>query len=323
MCATTSKVSIFSKAMSLWVNVKRVAHTGFVNFFRNGFVSLASILVTVITLFIIGSVVLGGVILRTTLDQIKDKVDINVYFQKDAPEDEILALKRQVEVMPEVKYVEYISREQALANFRERNAGNALLLQAVEELDDNPLRAVLNIKAHDPAQYESISRFFGTQDSLSPDVVGLVEDINYNRNKIVIDKLTAIIDAAEKLGLGLTIVFIFLAVLVTFNTVQLAIYTSREEIAVMRLVGASNNYVRGPFVVAGAISGLLATLIAMAIFYPVTLWVSQATHDVYGGLNLSDYYLANFGQLFLILLAAGVLLGVASSYLAVKRYLKV
>src|SRR4051812_30192120 len=137
-----------------WTKLKRIIRAGFFSFWRNGFVSLSSILVMMVTLFVIGMTMFSGVILRSTLDQIKDKVDINVYFVTGAAENDILAMKQKLEQLPEVKSpVGYVSREAALADFKKRHENDEFTLQALDELGENPLGAALNIKAKDPSQY--------------------------------------------------------------------------------------------------------------------------------------------------------------------------
>ena len=132
----------------LWTNIKRILRTGFVSFWRNGFVSLASVLVMTVTLFVIGSLVFNNALLDSSIGELKDKVDINVYFLTSADEESILSLKKTIEAFPEVARAEYVSREQALENFRKRHEDDTLTLQALDELGENPLGAVLNIKAN-------------------------------------------------------------------------------------------------------------------------------------------------------------------------------
>jgi cell division transport system permease protein len=119
------------------------------------------------------------------------------------------------------------------------------------------------------------------------------------------------------------LLFVAIAIVITFNTIRLAIYISREEIAVMRLVGANNSFVRGPFVIEGMMYGAVAAIIATALFYPATLWLKSATEDFYGGIDLFYYYISRLNEIFLILLGVGLFLGAVSSYLAVRKYLKV
>ncbi len=307
-----------------WIKVKRVVRAGFFSFWRNGFISLSSILVMVVTLFVIGSVIFSSVVLKSTLDQIKEKVDINVYFVTTASENEILAMKKSLEQLPEVMPpVEYITKEQALLDFKKRHENDEFTLQALEELGENPLGATLNIKAKDPSQYESIARYIESKRTSSVGTDSIIDKVNYYQNKDAIDRLTRIINSANNLGFILTLFLVAISVLITFNTIRLVIYMSRDEISVMRLVGASDRYIRGPFFVAGSIYGFLSAIITLVVFYPVTLWLGGKTADFFVGLNIFHYYLSNFGQIFLIIIGSGVLIGSISSYLAVRKYLKV
>ena len=277
-----------------------------------------------VTLFIINSLFISGAMLDVTLAEIKDKVDVNVYFTTDAPEAEILSLKESLETLPEVALVEYISRELALENFTKRHANNALIIQSIQEIGDNPLGASLNVKAHDPSQYESIANFLEDETALgSTDTPAIVEKVNFNQNRLVIERLAELISSTETIGLLIASLFAILAVIVTFNTVRLAIYAAREEISVMRLVGARNNYIRGPFMISGTLYGILAALLVMVLLYPITAYIGNATGTFFGTVNVFDYYADNFFRLLVMTLIAGAGLGILSSYLAVRRYLKV
>lgn len=302
----------------MWIKTKRVIRSGFYGFWRNGFVSLSSVLVMVVTLFAIGSIIFSGAVLGTALNQLKNKVDINVYFITTASEDDILSIKKNLEKLPEIDSVVYISREEVLANFKKKHENDNLLLQAIDEVGENPLEATLNVKAKDTSQYGPISDFLSSKTS---DRGGVIHKINYYQNKQAIDRLTSIINSANRLGFALTLFLIVISILITFNTIQLVIYMSRDEISVMRLVGASTGYIRGPFFVAGALYGFVASIITLIIFYPVTIYLGGISDFL--GLNLFSYYTSNFGQIFLIIVGSGVVLGSVSSFLAVRKYLNV
>ncbi len=307
-----------------WIKVKRVVRAGFFSFWRNGFISLSSILVMVVTLFVIGSVIFSSVVLKSTLDQIREKVDINVYFFTTAPENDILAMKKSLEQLPEVMPpVVYVTKEQSLEDFKKRHENDEFTLQALEELGENPLGATLNIKAKDPSQYESIARFIESRRTSNVGTDSIIDKVNYFQNKDAIDRLTKIINSANNLGLILTLFLVAISILITFNTIRLVIYMSRDEISVMRLVGASDRYIRGPFFIAGSIYGFVSAIVTLILFYPITLWLGGKTADFFVGLNIFHYYLSNFGQIFLIIVGSGIAIGSISSYLAVRKYLKV
>ena len=303
--------------------VKRVLRAGLTNFWRNGFVSLSSLVVMFITLFMITSLIFMSAILRYSLSEITNKVDIDVYFTTNTSEADIFSLKKSIESLPEVALVNYTSRDQALTNFKERHKDDASTLRALEELGDNPLSASLSIKAKDPSQYEGIAKFLNTTTLTSALGNPIIEKVNFYDNEKIIERLNKITTAANNFGMGLAIVFLIISIVITFNTIRLAIFISRDEISVMRLVGASGRYVKGPFVVSGILYGVVAAALVMIVFWALTFWLGHVTENFFVGLDLYDFYLKNFGQIFLIIFGSGIALGAIASYLAVKRYLKI
>lgn len=307
----------------LWTKIRRTIRAGFISFWRNGYVSLASVLVMTVMLAVISNIIFLGALLSSTLTNIKDKVDINVYFVRGANEEDISLLKRSIANLPQVQNVEYISSEQALEQFRAKHQDDQLILQSLEQLDTNPLGASFNIKAKDPAQYESIVKFLEDKRDGNSAGDNIIYRINYAKNKQAIDALNRIIGASQKLGFIVVIFFVLVSVLITFNTIRLAIYIFREEIAVMRLVGASEMYIRGPFVTVGIMYGLVSALVTLILLYPVTYWIGPVTANLGTGLNIFSYYLSQFSFFFITLVGSGIVVGAISSYLAVRKYLKV
>lgn len=317
----------------IFTHFKRIVRTGFVNFWRNGFLSFAAIIVLTLSLASFGALIFGSAFGNALIDEVKNKVDINVYFTLNAPESDIVALKNTIEDLPEVEKVEYISREQELEAFKEKWKDNTLILQGLEEIGDNPFPAVLNIKAKEPSQYAGIANFLDSKNSLSQGGVSIIDKINYNQNKLVIDRLGRIIPAVEKTGTFIAIILVIVAVIITFNTIRLIIYTAKDEISVMKLVGASNQYIRGPFVVSGIMYGLFAGVLTLAVMALFAYYSDEAITKFAGiqgaqdfGLIInifSGYFISNFGQIFAIIMGSAIVLGALSSYLAVRRYLNV
>ena len=308
-----------------WVTIKRVFRTGFLNFWRNGYVSFASVLMMTFTLFIIGLAIFTGVILNTTLQQFRDKADMNVYFTTDAPESSILALQTQVNALPEVASTQYISSADALANFRELHQNDQLTLAALDQLGDNPLGAVLNVKAKDINSYGAIANFLQSQEALQSGQSQIIDKINYfdQQHQDAVNRLAQITTSAKWIGLIIILIFVLVTVAISFNTLRLTIYSSREEIGVMRLVGAGQWYIRSPFLVEGVMYGFIAGIVTMLLFYPLTWWLGRSTASLFGGLSVFAYYIDHFAVLFLIIVGSGVVLGLLASYLAVSRYLKI
>ena len=317
----------------IFTKIKRITKAGFIGFWRNGFLSFSAVVVLTLSLSVFGALIFGSAFGRALIGEVKNKVDINVYFTLDSQETDILALKKTIENLPEVSKVEYISHDQALIDFKDKWKDNALILQGLEEIGDNPFPAVLNIKAKEPSQYAGIASFLDSKNSLSKDGSNIVEKVNYNQNKLIIDRLGRIIPAAEKAGSVIVLLFVVIAIVVTFNTIRLIIYTAKDEISVMKLVGASNTYIRAPFLVSGVMYGMASgvlTLILLGIFAFYSDIVISQFAGVQGAKDFelivnvfSSYFITNFGQIFAIIVGSGIVLGGISSYLAVKRYLRV
>ncbi|OGG69467.1 hypothetical protein A3F27_01025 [Candidatus Kaiserbacteria bacterium RIFCSPHIGHO2_12_FULL_53_13] len=308
--------------MSLWINTKRVARYGFIGFIRNGFVSLSAVLIMSITLFVVAGLMISGAALDSTLKQLKDKVDVSVYFTTKATDSQIADVRKALENLPEVASVAYVSREEALAQFRERHKNDQLTLQALDELSDNPLGASLEVRAKETSQYEAIAKFLEVQQGEGGAAGTAIDKVNFYQNKTAIDRLTSIIETSSRLGSVITLVLGLASLLISFNTIRLAIYTSRNEIGVMNIVGASRWYVRGPFMVTGVLYGVLSGLIVLILLYPITFWLGPASERFFGTFNVFSYYTDAFPRLFITVIGSGIALGALSSFLAVRRYLE-
>jgi len=297
--------------------------SGATNFRRSGLVSFATVLIMTATLIIIATLIFLSAILGNTLTAIKDKVDVNVYFTTDAQESDILAVKSNLEKRPDVANVTYTSRDQALTEFKTKHADDQLTLQALDQLGQNPLSASLAVKATDPSKYEGIVNYLSNDSNVSPGGNSIIERVNYYQNKTVIQRLTDAIKQTKEAGLAIVLVFAIASLIITFATIRLAIYSARDEIAVMRLVGASNMFIRGPFIVAGMIAGLISALVTLILFWPVTWYAGHSLSAWLGGFNLFTYYVSHFIVIFFVLVGTGLLLGALASFVAVRRYLKI
>jgi cell division transport system permease protein len=303
---------------------RRIVTAGLRGFYRNRTVSLSSIFILTITLSVITAFYLFHAIFTYTLDQVTQKVDIRIYFTTDANEEQIGDVKSRLAGLPQVKSVVYTSREQALQEFREKHAGDQLTLQALDELGANPFGASLSVVANDPSQYEAIAEQISSDESsLLGGVAGSVDKINYYQLKESIDKLNNIIGWTNTVGFWLSLIFILMSCMIVYNTIRLAIFVYRDEIAVMKLVGASNMFIRGPFVVEALLYAFVATVITLLIYYPATIWVTKKTVFFFEGMNIHAYFTSHFFELVGILLLSGIVLAVISSLLAVRKYLKI
>jgi len=300
------------------LTLNRIIKSGLINFWRNGWLSTATVLIMTVTLLAWTSIFLLNVVLTSVLGVLEQKVDISVYFNLDAKEADILALKSKLDNLEEVKNVEYVSTGEALEIFKKRHSGDEILLKSIQELNDNPLEASLNVLAKDASKYETVVSFLG-QNQFG----NIISKVNYAENKIVIERLGNIIGVLRQSGLAAGLILALIAFLVAFNTVRLAIYSSREEITIMKLVGASNRFVRGPFIVEGVLHGLVSSAFSFMIIIPGVAVIGPKLFNFLPEINLVNYLGDNFWQLLFFQTLGGIILGVFSSWFAIRKYLKV
>lgn len=305
----------------MMIVLKRIIKSGFLNFKRSGLISFAAVLVMTITLSFIAGLIILQAVLNFSLTQIKDKVDVTIYFNVGASEEKILSLKSTIENLPEVKEVTYTSAKEALKIFRERHEKDYPTIQALDEIATNPLGAYLNVKAKEVSQYESIANFMKSDNALVLGSASIIDKVNYYQNKNVIERLNNITQGAERLGFVLTLILVIIVLIITYNTIRLTIFISKEEINVMRLVGASKARVSGPFMVEGAVYGFISTILTLIIFLPITIWLGKNMTS-FLGMNIYDYYISHIWQIGGIVLLSGIFLGMTASALAVRKYLK-
>ncbi len=297
-------------------NIKRLIKAGWKSFWRNGWLSVATISVMVLTLFVVSTLVLINVLAINVLADLQNKMDISVYFKYGIEETRIMKLRSDLLELPEVSEVEYVSEENALALFKEKHKDNQLLLSALNELSDNPLQASLNIKAKDPSQYAMIANFVASADPV-------IDKVNYQQNKDVIDKFSAILTNVRQFGLTLTIILAIIAVLVTFNTIRLTMFAYRQEIEIMHLVGASNWNIRWPFIIEGVIYGVFAGVACLLIIFPTAAAISPKLSAFLAGFDMYAFLKSNMLQVISLQIAVGISLGIVSSVIAIRRYLKI
>ncbi len=307
--------------MSLILDIRRIAKEGLLNFWRNKLVSFSTLMIMTMALLVTSSLIFLNALLNFSLGQLQNRVDINVYFMPDAEEEDIIAFGQRVQAIPLVEQVGYTSREEAFLDFQERHAEDELINRSLEELGDNPLGASLSIKTYDSTQYQTLV------DTLlaDPYVANTenIDTINYNENKDIIDRLNQFMSTVRLIGYGVIIVFGIITLLVVLSSMRIAIFASRHEIIIKRLVGAEHRYVRGPFVVMGALYGLFGSLLSLIALYPLTRWIRTYTESFFGGMNIYDYYTSNAFPIFIVLFVIGVFLGVLSSRLAIQKYIRV
>jgi len=297
--------------------ISRIFHFGFRNFWRNGWLTTVTVIIMTMALLVFIGLILFGVVTNQAAASIQSKIDISVYFNTNTSEDQILNIQQSLESLPQVASVDYISQAQALATFQTNHANNPTISQAITELDVNPLEASLNITAKSPDQYAAIASYLS-----SSNLSQYIDTVSYAQNQDVIDRLAKIVKDVEVGGITVMVVFMLLAGFVVFNTIRLAIYSNREEIGVMRVVGASNSLVRGPYVIDGMLCGIIATVLGFVITAPILYFANPYLNVFIPNLNIFQYFYTHLLSLSLYSLLFAVVIGGLSSFVAVRRYLK-
>src|SRR3989338_35437 len=299
-------------------NLIRILKTSWKNFSRNIWLSVATLFMMFAALSTIGGLTLFNASLDAFVSGLKDKVDVSVYFAQEAAENEILSVKSTLENREDIKTVRYISENEAYDIFTSRHADNSVLLESLQELDQNPLQASLNIRVHNPDQFEDVVIFLENSSASS-----IIDTINFRENQKVIESISMIATNVNKAGFLFTLILAGLVIFVTFNTIRLAIYTSRDEVHIMKLVGASNWFARAPFVITGAMYGFASGLIVILFTFLGTWLLHSQVSLIFADINFYGYFIQNFWSFTFIILFSGIGMGAVSSYLAVRRYLKV
>ena len=297
--------------------LKKTIQRGWLNFIRNSGISIATCFIIGMTIFLISSLFLLRDVTQFLTTALQEKVDISVYFKETTLEEEILELKEEISKIPEVKEVEYISRAEALERFIERYKNNPVVMESLAEVG-NPLLPALNITAWQASQYLAITNFLENIPEKD-----LIDKVDYYQRKPVMDRIFSITSTINIIGIILSLILAIIAILVAFNQIRLAIYNSREEIGIQRLVGASDWFIRGPFLTQGAISGGIAAVATFLVFGLTVFFIGPKFAILFPGLNIFASFLAKFWLFFLINLLFGIGLGVLSSIIAIKKFLDV
>ncbi|HUD08986.1 MAG TPA: permease-like cell division protein FtsX [Candidatus Saccharimonadales bacterium] len=301
----------------LLLTLSRTFKSGFQHFRRNGWLSFAVISIISLTLLIISTLIVLSIAANLVIRSVQDKVDISVYFKSDTEESKIMEFRSTVLQYKEVKSADYVSKNRALDEFKSKNADNPTIMQSIDAIGDNPLNASVNIKAVTPDQYDTIAT--AVQNSAYKDYISR---INYAKNKIVIERLNNVLSTTRNVGAMLATLFSLIAVLITFNAIRITIYAHRQEIEIMRLVGASNPYIRMPFIFEGIIYGTISAVVVMLFLFPLIKFVAPYLGGAVSVQEVQANFMHNIWLIFLIQLITGVALGTISSLIAIRRYLK-
>ena len=302
--------------------LSRITKAGILSFWRNMAVSTATISVMTLTLFLITGIILLVFMGSELVHQVEQKIDVTVFFELDTAQEQIVKIQNSLEKRDDVIEAKYISRQQALENFRDLHKDDPVIQDSLEELGENPLRASLNIKAKKLTDFDAIIAFV-EQDQYLP----YISKIDSDKSRKPVERLSQITSSIRRGGIWLSIILVVVAIMVSFNTIRLTIYNARESIRIMRLVGSGRFFVRGPFVVIGILYGITSAIITLVVYFGILGLLADKINPYFAGLSDSldiySMYANNWWQFFLVQLLIGILLGGVSSFIAVRRYLKV
>lgn len=301
-------------------SAQRIIFFAWQSFYRNIWLSLVTISIIVLTFISINFLLVVNIISDQAIAIVQDKVDVSIFFKPDITESQVFEVQSFLTSLPEVNEIEYVSQQEALDAFKLAHLDNEVIIQSLEELDENPIGATLQIKANNIEEFENIvSALDNSQYN------NLIAERSYEDHKTYIEKIESISENVKKFGWITSAVFVLIALLIVFNTIRVAIYTHRQEIAIMKLVGATNWFIRSPFLLEAVMYGVVACLVAVIIVYP-TLNVIQpyvTSFFLSDEFNIAAHFRGNFWQIFGLELLIVILLNIISSSIATRRYLKV
>lgn len=303
-----------------FIAFQRILIFAWQSFWRNIWLSLVTITIIILTFISINFLILVNVVSDTAIQLVKDKVDISLYFKPDITESQVLEVQTYLSSLTQVKEISYVSQQAALEKFRQLHKDNQVIIESLEELDDNPIGATLQIKAKDIDEYQGIDEVL-----VNSKYNELILDKNFDDNKAFISQIRDFSDNVRKVAIITSIIFVLIASLIVFNTIRVAIYTHRQEIGVMKLVGATNWFIRSPFLLEAVSYGIIACIAGIAIVYPMLNFVQPYVNNFFltTEFSLTEYFTNNFWAIFGLELLMIILINIISSSIAIRRYLKV
>lgn len=297
----------------------RIIKFSFQDIGRNIWLSIVTITILVLALFSINMLLTVNFIINTAIDYTKEKIDINLDIKPEANEENILALKARITNLREVKEVKYISKAQALEEFNINYRDKPEVLEALREVGKNPLSPSLVIKARNINDYDAlINELNKIEDEI-------IEARDFDDHKTLLNKINGISKKVNKIGIFVSSIFVLVTLLVVFNAIKVAIYTHRREIGIMKLVGASNWFVRMPFLISGIIYALVGTAIIIAVFYPSLTLMQPFLESFFAGykIDVVGYFNHNFIIIFGSQFLGAALINILASFTALRKYSKV
>ena len=291
---------------------------GWQNLTREGGIAVANVFIIMIPILLTSSLFMIKDVSAFLVKQLQQKADISVYFNESVSEDDIMKVKDRIKAIPGIDQVDYVSKDQAMDEFAKRHESDPVLLESLQEVNGNPFQSLLNVSAVSADKYTEVQDLLAGQD-----YVDMIGKVNFNEKKEVIEKIFSLTAGAQRIGLILFAVLGVISVVVTFNTVSMAIHSRGVEVGIQRIVGASRWFVRGQFLVEGLIFGILAAVFSLLVSAAACWYLDPRLEIMLSGMSIWQNFTAGMWTLFGLQLVIGAGLGMFSSVIAVSRHLKV
>ncbi|MFA7141772.1 MAG: permease-like cell division protein FtsX [Candidatus Paceibacterota bacterium] len=297
--------------------IKRIFKNGWLNFIRQGSLSFGTMFAIFLAIVVAQGLFIFHGLINYSIEEVENQIDVSLFFKEEVSRENISLFKEQIEALSEVKHVVFISKEQAYESFVKNHEGD-IYIEALKIIEINPFLPSLRITAKTPSDYKTISEFIDRNEDLE-DLIYKMDDF---RREEVIEKIEHLSSNIRLLGLILIIVFSFLAFLTTFNTIRLTIFSQRKEIEIMKLVGASNAFIRWPYIIQSIFCALVGVILSSLIIFSLLYFFNDSITNILMGFNVYEYFLSNISIILIGQTIIAILLALFSSYVAISKYLK-
>lgn len=303
----------------MFLSLARIIKFGFQDVWRNFWLSLATIMILILTLFSVNLLLSLKIIGQAAVDNLKNRVDISIYLRQGVSEDKIMSLKARLANLNNVQEVKYVSQAEALQSFQDRHQNNPEIMQALEQLDKNPLTSSLTVKPINPDNYDQLI------EDLNKIQDPVIDSRNFQDNKELLNKINSVTKKINDIALSISLIFLLIMLLVIFNSVKLAIYSHRQEIVIMKLVGASNFFIKAPFLFSSLIYTFAGVILTAVIFYPFLSLLQPYLDTFFFGYNIDllTYFNNCWWKIMGLQFIGTGLVNLLASYIAVGKYSKI
>lgn len=296
--------------------LQRILKNGWKNFIRNPLLSLAASFINSLMISTMIGLIVFSAFSNILIKYIQQKLDLSIYFKEAVSESQIKSLQAELSTFDFIEKINYITKEEALEIFKEKNKGNPLILDALEELGSNPLSASFAIVTKKPEDYEKLAQFLMTSKYRN-----IIEEITFSRNKEIIDRIVSITNQGKKIIFFIIFTISLIAIIVIFNTIRIIIFSQRREIEIMQLIGSSKNFIKFPYLVTSTLYGIFGIIFAGIIISILSMLLSPFVDKLITNFSLKQYLIENLSLLLLLSFAFSIIINNIATWIAINKYL--